>query len=344
VEARGVVASRAGRRAKPRVTSTFSARAASYVLPLRWGAVDEGERAELAGYLRWLSERVEEIFVVDGSALDVFEANAGAWGSTVKHLPPDPDLRWLNGKVNGVVTGLRAATLDKVVIADDDVRYDDATLARLLHLLDDADVVRPQNYFAPVPWHARWDTARSLLNRAFAADYPGTLALRRGALGPEGYDGDVMFENLELLRTATARGARVVSALDLYVRRLPPSAAHFWSQRIRQAYDDFAIPPRMALWLSLLPAGAWCAVRRDARTPLIAALASMSVAELGRRRAGGRRFFPASSSAMAPLWIAERAVTSWLAVRQRFTGGCRYGGTLIPKAASSSRSLRRARR
>jgi hypothetical protein len=317
---------------------------ASYVLPLRWGSADEGAREELATYLGWLSDRVAEIFVEDGSPVDVFEANGGAWGAIVKHLRPDPDLSFLNGKVDGVVTGLRSATFTKIVVADDDVRYDDDGLARVVDLLEDADVVRPQNYFDPAPWHARWDTARSLLNRAFAADYPGTLALRRDALGPDGYDGDVMFENLELLRTAEARGASIASPPDLYVRRLPPSTSHFWSQRVRQAYDDFAIPPRMALWLSLLPLGASCVGRRDPRTPLIAAGAVIGLAERGRRRAGGAKHFPASSSLMAPLWVAERAVTSWLAVRQRVTGGCRYGGVLIPRAASSPRTLRRALR
>jgi hypothetical protein len=316
---------------------------ASYVLPLRWTDPEASERADLTDYLRWLGERVE-VFVVDGSPVSVFEANAGAWAGLAKHVAPDPDLHYLSGKVDGVVTGLRMATFEKIVIADDDVRYDDSSLARALDLLDRADVVRPQNYFEPAPWHALWDTARSLLNRSIGADYPGTLALRRGALGPEGYDGDVLFENLELLRTAAARGARIASPLDLYVARRPPAARHFWSQRVRQAYDDFAIPPRMALWLSLVPLAAARGRRHGARDMLLAAGASMTIAEVGRRRAGGRAYFSPLSTLAAPLWVAERALTSWIAVGQRLTGGCRYGGRLIPRAASSPRSLRRALR
>jgi hypothetical protein len=78
------------------------------------------------------------------------------------------------GKVAGVTTGVRRAGFEAVVIADDDVRYEHATLQRLVEYLDDHDLVRPQNFFDPLPWHARWDTARTLLNRAFGADYPGT--------------------------------------------------------------------------------------------------------------------------------------------------------------------------
>ncbi|WP_282948878.1 glycosyltransferase [Cellulomonas endometrii] len=175
---------------------------AEYVLPLRWQ--DDRGLAELAGYLerlvRWLP-----VTVVDGSDPDRFAAHARAFPPAVRHVRPDP---WPggNGKVAGVVTGLALATAERVVVADDDVRYDAETLRAVLDRLDHADVVRPQNVFDPLPWHARWDTARTLLNRAFGADYPGTLALRRTALGPDGYDGDVLFENLELLRTVRARG------------------------------------------------------------------------------------------------------------------------------------------
>src|SRR5206468_11787027 len=98
------------------------------------------------------------------------------------------------------------------------------------------------------------DTARTLLNRSVGRDYPGTLAVRRSRMLAMGmYDGDVLFENLELMRTLRAHGGTIASPLDLFVARVPPSAAHFWGQRTRQAYDDLALPLRMALWLAVLP-------------------------------------------------------------------------------------------
>ena len=77
----------------------------------------------------------------------------------------------------------------------------------------DVELVRPQNYFAPLRWHARWDTARTLLNRvAGGVDFPGTLAVRRSRSSQtDGYDGDVLFENLELIRTIEAAGGRVLA-------------------------------------------------------------------------------------------------------------------------------------
>jgi hypothetical protein len=312
---------------------------ATYVLPIRWSH-DTG-LAELTAYLEALPDWLE-LIVVDGSPAPAFERHAEAWSSLGRHLRPDPALETPMGKVGGVLTGVRAASHEAVVIADDDVRYDERALIRAVLMLGLADCVRPQNYFDELPWHARLDTARTLLNRSFGADFPGTLAVRRSSLlAAGGYDGDVIFENLELMRTIRAAGGTVLSALDLYVARRPPSTEHFVSQRVRQAYDDFAIPTRMATWLAVLPALAAATTRGNRRAPVAAVAASVALAELGRRRAGGCRYFPASSSLLAPLWILERATCSWLAVRDRVRrGGVPYGDGVVPRAASSMRRLR----
>jgi hypothetical protein len=317
------------------------ARACSYVLPLRWE--DGSGRSELASYLRRLSAECDEVLVVDGSPAGVFAENARAWGSVVTQIAPDPREACLMGKVAGVLTGVRHARHERIIVADDDVRYDAAALRRVLELLDDHDLVRPQNYFDPLPWHARWDTARTLVNRAVSADFPGTLGVRGSRLlAAGGYDGDVMFENLELIRTIEAAGGRSTSPLGLYVRRMPPGAAQFWSQRTRQAYDDFALPRRMACWLAVCPALLASALRGRARAIIGAALAAMLLAERGRRRDGGTGVFPASCSVLAPVWILERGLCAWLAVSERVRfGGVRYRGTVIPTAAHSTRWLRR---
>jgi hypothetical protein len=314
--------------------------AVEYVLPLRWD--DDADLPELTGYLRRLCRWVD-VTVVDGSPPPVFDRHAAAWRGLVRHVPPDPALHFANGKVNGVVTGVRLARHEHVVVADDDVRYDEVGLRAVDALLRRADLVRPQNYFDPLPWHARWDTARSLLNRAVGADYPGTLAVRRStftAMG--GYDGDVLFENLELIRTVRAYGGTEVRPLDLYVRRLPPEAGRFWQQRVRQAYDDLAQPVRLATFLSVLPALAVATARRRPGPVLAAALASVALAELGRRRAGGARVFRPGTSALAPVWILERAVCGWVAVGMRMTrGGVGYAGRRLRVAAHPERVLRR---
>ncbi len=239
---------------------------------------------------------------------------------------------------------MRAAGAERVIIADDDVRYDEDSLARVLALLDDADLVIPQNYFRPLPWHAAWDSARTLINRSVGMDYPGTLAVRRGAFFAAGcYDGDVIFENLELIRTMWAAGARVRQAPEVYVRRLPPSARRFAGQRVRQAYDSLAQPPRLAAELALLPAIALAAAGRRYAVLGTAAAAAVGLAEIGRRRHGGKAVFSPVIPLLAPAWVAERSVCGWLALGSRLRGGVRYCGQRLPRAATPAVVLRRAR-
>ncbi|MDQ3642061.1 MAG: glycosyltransferase family 2 protein [Actinomycetota bacterium] len=311
---------------------------ATYVLPLRWG--EDGPFDDLTAYLEMLARRLE-VIVVDGSPPERFAEHHRAWGSFATHLPPDPRFRYLNGKVNGVLTGIECAAHEAVVVADDDVRYGWEELDRVVAALGHADVVRPQNYFSPLPWHARWDTARILLNRAVGGDFPGTLGVRRSTLlDAGGYDGDVLWENLELMRTVEAAGGVVLNDPGCLVRRLPPTARHFAGQRVRQAYDEWARPARMAVNLAILPAAVLLAARRRHGVLAVATAATVVTAEVGRRRERAARRFPASSSLLAPAWLAERAVCAWLALARRVTGGCPYAGVRFVRAATPLRHLR----
>jgi hypothetical protein len=312
---------------------------AEYVLPLRWSA--ESDPAELSVYLRRLS-RWLDVTVVDGSEPAVFDRHHRLWADVVRHVPVAPS-NVRNGKVAGVLTGLELARHEAVIIADDDVRWSFPALQAAVDRLREADLVRPQNFFAPLPWHARWDTARSLVNRAFSSDFPGTYAVRRSTFAAMGgYDGDVLFENLELSRTIEAAGGVEDRADDLFVRREPPPVRQFRGQRVRQAYDSLAQPARLMAELALLPST--IALVRWRRTGLLAAVAgSIALAEYGRRRAGGREVFPATAALWTPVWLAERAVCAWLALARRLSGGVPYAGQRLTVAAHSRRELRRRR-
>jgi glycosyl transferase family 21 len=321
---------------------------AEYVLPLRWD--DDDCLAELTRYLHRLTTWVD-VTVVDGSAPATVAAHRRAWAELIRsqrlRLVPPSASRAGNGKVAGVVTGVELARHERVVIADDDVRYDREQLARLTEELDRADLVRPQNVLiADRPedlWQVRWDTARTLLNRALGRDHPGTFALRRStfrAMG--GYRADVLFENLELSRTVAAAGGREVEVRDLFVPRYAPTAERFVEQRVRQAYDDFAQPVRLIGELSVLPASLFALRRRRPATVGLAALGAVALAEYGRRRDGAAGVFAPGSALWAPLWLSERAVCVWIAVGYRLTGGMPYRGGRIRTAAHSIRWLRRS--
>jgi hypothetical protein len=308
---------------------------ATYILPLRRD-VAEAPAGDLARYLQGLSQTVR-VLIVDGSSAHIRAVHRAVFGEAVTVIAPDERDRCLNGKAWGVLTGLRHAG-EMVVIADDDVRWDEKGLQRALAMLAEADLVLPQNHFDPLPWHAVWDTGRTLLNRAAWHDWPGTVALRRAALpGQPAYDGDVLFENCEMVRTVRASGGRVEVALDLFVARRPPTVRHFIEQRPRQAYDDLAQPLRWALLLGLAPVVA----AGGLRVAMALGVASIALAEVGRRRAGGRRVFPWYTSVLSPLWVSERAAMSWwVAWRALSRRGVTYSGGRIRSAATPQRRLR----
>jgi Glycosyltransferases, probably involved in cell wall biogenesis len=198
-----------------------------------------------------------ELIIADGSSDEIFTLHSALFPSRARHVRPDPNLTTPMGKVGGVLTGIALATHERMIIADDDVRYDAMSIGEIRAALDHADVVRPQNYFSPLPFHAAWDTGRSLLNRISGGDWPGTLGVRRSAIRrANGYDGSAMFENLELVRTVIASGGTESVRPDIYVLRRPSTSRHFWSQRIRQAYDELARPARLIVQLAILPATA----------------------------------------------------------------------------------------
>jgi hypothetical protein len=111
---------------------------------------------------------------------------------------------------------------------------------------------------------------------------------------------------------------------------------------VRQAYDEFARPWRLAAGLAVIPAlvVGWLffgTITLDAFVVL-----AMASAAAGWVRAGAWRYFSALAILAAPLWILERGFCSWLALCERlWFGGVRYGGSVIVNAASPRRELKK---
>ncbi|HEV8614182.1 MAG TPA: glycosyltransferase [Methylomirabilota bacterium] len=310
----------------------------TYLLPIRRVRADAAETAEFAAYFDELRRAGCEVLVIDGSPAPVFAAHARAWRGRCRHVTVDERYRYLNGKVNGIHTGIDLAGHERVIIADDDIRYTAADVERMCALLDRHECVRPQNYLAPRPWWARMEAARMLMNRGVlrAGDYPGTQGVRLSAMRRVGhYDGDVLFDNEELVRHFAACDADVGYARDFFIAKRPPTFAKWVEQRPRQAYEDFGIPAKTALFLGLLPAVLGVAMLGGAAAALafVALVAVVAVTLAGRGRSGGAAaFVPASIALWAPAWVLERALSTWWAVYWRLChGGYPFGGRLLSR-------------
>jgi hypothetical protein len=224
-------------------------------------------------------------------------------------------------------------------VADDDIRYTAANIRAIMHLLEGNDVVRPQNFFDPLPWWAKMEAARMLINRALlpAADYPGTCAFRRERMLAAGrYDGDVLFDNEEIIRHLAQDGCSVAYANDLFVHKCPPTFWKWTEQRPRQAYEDFGMRLKTTLFF-LLPALSLLTGALFGTRGLIGFCAAVSllgtlIAARGRARGQARHFFPVHCCFFAGLWIVERtASTYWAAYWYITRGGYPFGGTVLSR-------------
>ena len=311
----------------------------AYVLPIRRTRFNPGDAVRLRRYLEMLKEAGCEVIVADGSGPEVFDQYAGILGAVCRHVPVNGRFGYLNDKVNGIYTGIELASFDRIILADDDIRYSAANIRAIVRLLDHNDVVRPQNFLHPLPWWAKMEAARMLINRALlpAADYPGTCAFRRGRMllaGP--YDGDVLFDNEEIIRHLAQDGCTFAYANDLFVRKCPPTFGKWTEQRPRQAYEDFGMRLKTTLFFALLPLsfiiGGRFGIAGLAMFFLTLSVLATLIAGRGRARGQARHFFPAHCCLFAALWMFERTLsTYWALYWYLIRGGYPFGGGILSR-------------
>ncbi len=310
----------------------------TYLLTIRRARFNAEEVADFRGYFQTLVAAGCEVLVVDGSPPDVFAEHKEAWQTVCRHESVDPQYKYLNGKVNGIHTGVAFAAHERIILADDDIRYTPDDVRRMAGLLADYDLVRPQNYFRPLPVWARTEAARMLINRAWIAegDYSGTLGVTKNAMQRVGhYDGDVLFDNEEIVRHFRLKGARVEYARDFFILKLPPTFEKWVEQRPRQAYEDFVMRAKTLFFASLPLVLALTWIKAGWQTTLIYAavisLGATASAALGLND-GAARFFPPRIILYAPLWITERCVSTYWAFYWYFTrGGYPFGDKVVSK-------------
>jgi hypothetical protein len=311
----------------------------TYILPIRRVRTRAQEAHELAEYFRELAREGCEVVVVDGSSPEIFAQHNRAWGKLCRHVTVDRKYTYLNGKVNGVHTGVDLASCENIILADDDIRYTSADIRRACELLKKHDMVRPQNYLAPLPWWGRTEAARMLINRGVlrTGDYPGTCAFRRSACLRFGhFDGDVLFDNEEIVRHFILNGAAICYALDFFILKRPPTLRKWLEQRPRQAYEDFAMRAKTLLFMSLLPGAIALGVFSGAGAALafffVVSTCAAVLAGRGLLRAQAYNFFPGRVMFYAPFWVLERSLSVYWALYWRLVhGGYPFGEQLLSK-------------
>jgi hypothetical protein len=95
----------------------------TYLLTIRRVRFERDEAESFRDYFRSVALAGFDVLVVDGSPPEVFAAHAEVWHGSCRHAPVDPQFKYLNGKVNGIHTGVAISERERIILADDDIRY-----------------------------------------------------------------------------------------------------------------------------------------------------------------------------------------------------------------------------
>src|SRR2546423_8207315 len=109
----------------------------TYLLPFRRTAFRREEALELESYLQVLGAFGGEVLLVDGSPPSVFRKHHLRFDRLCRHVRVNRRFEYLNDKVNGIHTGVELASSNKIILADDDIRYTAAELKMMVKLLDE---------------------------------------------------------------------------------------------------------------------------------------------------------------------------------------------------------------
>ncbi|HVS29954.1 MAG TPA: hypothetical protein VMS98_00730 [Thermoanaerobaculia bacterium] len=289
-------------------------------------AIDAGESpadvAVLAAYLSTVGLAGCDVLIVDGSPPEQFEANGRVLRWVGRHVPAQPRHRRAGGQVDLVRAAVDLAACEKVIVAGSDTRCTADDITMLCALLEKHEVVEPDEYVSPTSWWSGIDAGRILLHRGI--EQPGqvlsTFALRCSAYRPlleyEERSGDPE------ARRFLSQGTDLYGARGLFIRREPPQLDRWWRRRALEAAADFVLPLKTAFFAMLLPLVLLAAlvggVEAAAGCAGIIGFASVLLAAKGR--AGAGKFFPLHTCLFAPLWVAERSVSVYWALIDRWRG------------------------
>ena len=237
-------------------------------------------------------------------------------------------LRWVarhvsvHEPIDVVRTAAHVASCEKIIIADEHVRYNVADLTELCAMLDAHEVVEAQDYLEPMPWWGGIDAGRMLVHRGIDPhpDRGATFGFRRSVVrGLRGFDAT---GSTDPVRLFALHGAEVVGATELFVRRCPRQLGEWLRERPREAGLDFDIPAKAAFFFALIPMAVLLTLMGGGRIAIgyTAAVAFASIVVAVRGRIGAGAFFPLRACLYAPLWVLERSVSVYWALLQRMRG------------------------
>lgn len=300
-----------------------------------------GELRDLASYLSTLGVADCDVVILDPSPRLQFELNSRIFRWVGRHVAVRPEHRTPGGAVDPIRAAASVAACEKVIYADQGVRYTPEAVGQICDLLDLHEVVEPQDYLEPLTWWGSIEAGRILVHRGIEPrpDHGATFGFRRSSINALRALGSSETHD-DPVRRLSAVGAEVHAAGDVFVRREPGAFGEWLADRPRSAGEDFVLPVKSAFFFSIVPILTLLAVAGGAKLAggYAGVLGFASVVLALRGRSGAATFFPLRACLFAPLWLLERSVSVYWALYRRVRGTeAARPGIAVPVGAQGER-------
>ncbi len=320
----------------------------SYVIAIERTEGTANDLLPLAQYLSQVGVFGCDVIIVDGSPRAQFDENRCVLRWVGRHIAARRGHRHPSG-IDPVAAAIECAAHEKVIVADHTVRYSEGCIEQLCKLLDQHEVVVPQNYLDPLSWWGAIEAGRILVHRGIEPSGDGgTFGFRRSAIRAlRSIDSHLDTAEEPLLRLEN-QGAELYAAGDVFVRREPPTL-HDWLRDLpREAGAELAMPARGAFFFALIPMCLLLAMTGGIGIAgsFTIGIALCALALALRGRAGAGDFFPLRACLCAPLWVLERSFCVYWALLRKLRPGVAQATAaeeLVhagPNADSAGRSAR----
>jgi hypothetical protein len=299
-------------------------RKCTYLVALESESSSIDDLRDLAAYLSKLAVSDFDVLLVDGSLPTALECNRQVLRWVGRHVMARPQHRHPHGTIDPIRAAIDLNTCDKVIVADARVRYSEEAVDQICTFLDLHEVVEPQDYIDPLPWWGGIEAGRMLLHRSLSplADRGSTFGFRKNAIrGLRRVDNSVAPD--DYVRRLAAQGAEVFSAIEVFVRRIPPVLSDWLRDRPRHADDHSSVSAKAAFFFGFLPIMLALTLLGGLRLAggYAGAIAFASLALAIRGRTGAGSFFPWRACCFAPLWVLERSISVYWALLRRLSWG-----------------------
>ncbi|MGW5955902.1 glycosyltransferase [Bacillus mycoides] len=259
--------------------------------------------------------------------------------NNITHFVPSTNLRTgANDKLNGIYAALDYVKYDKILLVDDHFRITKETVKSIYKYFDKYDCFKTMPKFNKHPFSVLVDMCGMFVVNIIDSkkQYCGHLAFRKEHINKFGFPSrDALFDELALEFHLREHNCSVGFVKDVALEAVQEiSFGKFLEQRVRYAYENFALPLRFTFFSLILPL-LIVLFTINVNLAIIAFMGltlGVTLLAFVGQLIYGASLAPWYTFLLTPIWFWFYPITTWIALYKYFTGGVMFGGRKIRRA------------